>query len=125
MDKLKRRQYARRLMYSYPVLLLLFALVIVLARGAVGIIGKQVESGEVAALEKERATALLARQEDLERKVERLKTEEGIKEEIRERFSVAAEGEHVAVIVEEKPATTTKEAAPLPWYKRFWNAIRY
>lgn len=112
-------------MYSYPVLLLLFALVIVLARGAVGIIGKQVESGEVAALEKERATALLARQEDLERKVERLKTEEGIKEEIRERFSVAAEGEHVAVIVEEKPATTTKEAAPLPWYKRFWNAIRY
>lgn len=112
-------------MYSYPVLFLLLLLMFVLARGAVGVIGKQVESGELAALEQEKAMALAARQEELEDKVERLKTEEGIKEEIRERFSVAEEGVHVAVIVEEKRATTTEEPERMPWYKRFWEAIRY
>ena len=110
-------------MYSIPSLALLALLLFLLARGAVSIIGKQLDSSDLAEAEAMKAEELLVRKAELEDKVERLKTEEGVKEEIRERFNVTAGSEHVAIIVENNQATTTGEEEKKPWYKRVWNAI--
>ena len=71
----------------------------------------------------EKATALVLREQELEEGVSHLKTEEGIKGEIRGRFSVTEEGEYVAVVVDERSASSSTDASSVPWYKRFWAVI--
>ncbi len=67
--------------------------------------------------------AMLAlREQELKENIARLKTEEGINNEIREKFSVTQEGEYVAVIIDDKKTSSSTDSA-LPWYKRFWFAI--
>ena len=65
----------------------------------------------------ERINKLTERQVVLRNKIERLKTERGIEEEIRNNFSVAKVGEQVVNIVEEKPvATTTATSTNSSWW---------
>lgn len=70
-----------------------------------------------------KAATLILREQKLREGIGRLETEEGIKEEIKERFNVTAEGEHVAVIVDRKEVSSSTDPSALPWYKRFWVAI--
>jgi len=69
------------------------------------------------------AVILTLREQELNEDIRRLQTEEGVKEEIKERFSVTQEGEHVAVVVDERRAASSTEEGKLSWYKRFWIAI--
>ena len=66
---------------------------------------------------------LVLRERELKEGIDRLKTEEGLKEEIKERFNVTQEGEQVAVIVDRKEVSSSTDSSVLPWYKRFWIAI--
>jgi cell division protein FtsB len=110
-------------MYSIPTLVLLGLAAFFLTRGAIRVLEKERESAELTRNLEEKAAVLSSREAELGREISRLKTEEGIKDEIKERFNVTEDGEYVAVIVDEKyQATSTPPARP-PWYKRFWNAI--
>ncbi len=123
MQPLQAKGSIKRRAYSLPVLVILVVITLILARG----------TWEV--LSKERATAL--RREDLESRIatmeERnselqdnlafLSTEEGLEGEIRGKFDVSEEGEHVVVIVEPKPETPSGDDIRKPWYRRFWDAI--
>ena len=73
-------------------------------------------------LEKKMATLVL-REQELSEDIARLETEEGIKDEIKERFSVTQEGEFVAVIVDEKGVSSSTDNSTLPWYKKLWSVI--
>jgi cell division protein FtsB len=122
MRELQRKQKLKKILYSLPMLALLAAFTAFLAKGAFGIMKIERRSAErVGSLEAE-ALVLDNRRRELNGEIERLKTDEGIMEEIREKFSVARDGEHVAIIVEEKTRGGEK-AAEDSWYKRFWNAI--
>jgi len=123
MKELQRKHKIRRVLYSIPALILLLVLTIVLTRGAIRVMGKRLESAEYAKELEQRATALVLREQELEESIARLETEEGKEEEIRERFSVTQEGEYVAVIVDDRNASTTTVDTSLPWYKRLWDAI--
>ncbi|MDO8565284.1 MAG: septum formation initiator family protein [bacterium] len=122
MKELQRRQYIKRLVYSWPALVLLVLVAFFLAKGAVGMIAKERQSaGRVAELDA-KATALALREQSLEAGIAKLGTEEGILEEIKDKFSVTREGEYVAIIVDEKSKDKSAENKEI-WYKKLWNAI--
>lgn len=123
MKEFQRKQKARRVLYSFPSLIIVFIVAILLARGAIGILTKERESSARIVDLKERATSLSLREQELREGVTRLQTEEGVKDEIKNKFSVTQEGEYVAIIVDDRRVFTTTDNVKLPWYKRLWNDI--
>lgn len=123
MRELQRRQKTKKILYSVPFLIILLVLTFFLVKGAFGIIQIERESaGKVKALEAE-ALALSSRERELKDEIALLETEEGQVREIREKFSVTREGEHVAVIVESKNVATSTKSGTLNWLKALWKVI--
>ena len=123
MRELQRKQKMRQRLYSLPSLIGLFIIAVLLAKGAVGVINKERESVLRSRELEEKATTLVQREEELKEGIARLETEEGIQEEIKERFSVIQEGEFVAVIVDDRRATSSEDDSGKAWYKKLWSAI--
>lgn len=123
MKELQRKQRIKRLMYSWPALLALLALAVLLVQGSAGVVKKQVESASRVRELESTAADLRERSRKLEENIGLLDTEKGIVEEIREKFNVSGEGEHVAVIVDEEiKATSTERQVEKPsgkWWKVF------
>ena len=78
---------------------------------------------KVSNLEKE-ALALALREKKLEEEVNNLRTQEGIIEEIKQKFSVTREGEHVAIIVNERVKATSSATSTSEWFKGSWQSIK-
>ena len=123
MRELQRKQKMRQRLYSLPSLIGLFIIAVLLAKGAVGVINKERESALRSRELEEKATTLVQREEELKEGIARLETEEGIQEEIKERFSVIQEGEFVAVIVDDRRVTSSEDDSGKAWYKKLWSAI--
>jgi len=113
----------RRIIYSIPSLIILSLVTFLLMRGAIRVVSKEQESSGRSQKLTERAAALVIREQKLKDSVAHLETEEGIKDEIKGRFSVTQEGEYVAVIVDEKVVASSTDNLHLPWYKKLWAAI--
>ncbi len=110
-------------MYSFPSIIVLLVITFFLAKGAVKVMSKEWKSSDQAGGLEGKVATLILREEELRDGIDRLQTEEGIKEEIKERFSVTQEGESVAVIVDRKETSSSTDLSARPWYKRFWAAI--
>ncbi len=70
--------------------------------------------------------ALEERKEILHKNLSRIKTTKGIEMELRKKFDVAKEGEHVIVVIDKevKPAITTeKETGLLYLWHKFKNSL--
>ena len=123
MRELQRKQKVRRIIYSFPSLIVLLIITFFLAKGALGVIDKSLESYRRSKNLEEKAETLALREQKLKEGIARLETEEGIKDEIKERFSVTQEGEYVAILVDDRRLASSTDGEGLPWYKRFWIAI--
>lgn len=123
MKELQRKQKIKKILYSIPSLLLFAVITILLAKGASGIMRIERESaGKVKTLEAE-SQALALREKELNAEIVRLKTEEGVLEEIKEKFSVTREGEYVAIIVDEKREATSTDSIFKNWYAKMVDVI--
>ncbi|OHB09623.1 MAG: hypothetical protein A3H60_00735 [Candidatus Zambryskibacteria bacterium RIFCSPLOWO2_02_FULL_44_12b] len=123
MKELQRKQKMRRIMYSIPLLVILLIFTFFLARGAVRVMVKERESSKRASVLKEKAATLVVREQELQGNIVRLQTEEGVKSEIREKFSATEEGEYVAIILDDRKVSTSTDPSLWPWYKKLWVAI--
>ena len=123
MKELQRKQGIRRIIYSIPSLIILSIIAFILTKGALGVMNKEWTSSERSKDLEEKAAVLVLREQELREGIARLETEEGIKDEIREKFSVTEEGELVAVIVDDQGVSNLAGDSMLPWYKRLWIAI--
>ena len=123
MKELQRRQKVRRALYSWPSLVIILTVTFFLLKGAIKVLNKEYESAGRSRSLEEKAVALVLREKEIKADLARLQTEEGIKEEIKDRFSVTEDGEYVAIIVDEKNNAEDNEKSKWPWYKRLWNAI--
>ena len=123
MKELQRKQRIRRIIYSIPSLIIISIIAFFLAKGALGVMDKKWTSSERSRNLEEKMAALVLREQELREGVARLQTEEGIKDEIREKFSVTQQGEHVAVIVADREVSGSVDNSAWPWYKKFWSAI--
>lgn len=110
-------------LYSLPVLILMLFLSVLLIKASWGVLEKERSSAKKLEELEVRTQELKARQDELTRDLEYLETEEGLAEEIREKFSVVREGEFVAILVSPTENKLEVEEEEAPWYKRFWDAI--
>ncbi|MDO8729236.1 MAG: hypothetical protein Q7K26_05145 [bacterium] len=123
MEKSQRKQRIRRIIYSIPSLIALSFMTFLLAKGAVLVMNKEWQSKAQSKNLEQKMATLVIRERELRENIARLETEEGIKDEIRRRFSVTQEGELVAVIVDDSRVSTSTDSSLWPWYKKFWNVI--
>jgi cell division protein FtsB len=123
MRELQEKQKIKQRLYSTPVVVALLLLTVVLVRGAYAVVMKDRES--IAGMDTLQAKVVdLSNKEfELKSQIASLNTEAGIDEAIKEKFNVAAPGEHVAFIVDPAAASTTSTTTPQVWYKRMWDAI--
>ncbi|MFA6416446.1 MAG: septum formation initiator family protein [Candidatus Paceibacterota bacterium] len=110
----------RRQGWFYLLLFFLIVLNIFLVRGVWRVYQKSRLAGDNYLSAKERLDILTARQKVLTDRLESLKTERGLEEQIRNNFPVVKPGEKVVVIVDSPTttATTTETGNPL------WRAIK-
>lgn len=121
MKELRDKQRFKRYLYSYPSLVIIIIIAFLLARGAAGIFSKERESAQVLKDLEEKNAALASRQESLKGDIASLQTEEGIIEEVRRKFNVIRPGEHLAIVVEEKPSASTTPSGAIDTLKRGWD----
>jgi cell division protein FtsB len=119
----KKSRTFKQVFYSRPVFILLVVLLLVAAHGT----WKIYEKAIIAAEQKDRAAKdladLKAREMDLEAKIASLKTDRGLEEEIRQRFSVVKNGESVVVVVDpstqQGTSTQDTDSGVSFWWHKF------
>ena len=121
MQPFQERKKIRKILYSKVTLLVLFIACALVARGAWGIHQKALIAGS------ERNQALVAQKElqertgELEASLLRLKSEQGIEEELRQKFTVAQPGESVVVVIDE--AEKTGKNTEVGEERSFWSHV--
>lgn len=119
MKEFKQRRKFKKRLYSKFVIFLLIIVIAVLARGTWGIFQKSRESDKKLEISQERLIELRKRQSAVASQIEILKTTTGVEEEIRTKYDVAKEGEHVIIIVQDDEPVEVKESPK--GLKGIWN----
>lgn len=94
-----------------------------LVKGTFGVMLKERASASKVGELEEQSQALELRETELNSEIAKLQTEEGIIEEIRDKFSVTREGEYVAIIVNDRPEATTTEKTVSDRFKEWLEKI--
>ena len=112
--------------HSPLILLVLFAVLVLFTYNMIGLVGKERETARKKDLILSNIETLRNREKTLNSDIEKLKTEEGVEETIRDKYQVVKEGEKMVVIVDnEKKETSvvveTKEHGFIPWLKNLFK----
>lgn len=113
----------KRILYSAPALIILAVLLFLMTKAALGAYRKEAASMNSLRETRSEWQRLKDRELQLSSEVRELQTPRGLEEEIREKFSVAKEGEKLAIVVE---GDKTKEETDVPernFLQRLWDAI--
>lgn len=102
MRNFQEKKGLKRFLQSKPVLMLLFVLVIVFTWNVISLVGKLQETIKNKKIQEEEIYNLQKRREKLSNDIEKINTEKGKEEIIRENFGLVKEGEEVIVIIEDK-----------------------
>lgn len=110
-------------MYSWGSLILLAGLTFLLVKGAFGVMIKERDSAARVETLEEESLRITNRETELKEEIARLQTEEGVMEEIRDKFSAAQEGEYMAIIVDERSTTTKRDLSAGERIKSWWQRL--
>jgi cell division protein FtsB len=116
----QQRRKIRRIFYSKITFVVLILLVLFMSKQVYDIYKKETLSRENLQSISGEYNSLKSRQKMLTSEIDRLKTDEGIEEEIRDKFSVAKPGEQVVVIVD---SSSTVEDSAKNSNVGFWQKI--
>ena len=120
-ERQQSQRKIRRRIYSKTSLFVLFCILILTARGAMNVYAKEKQSQQdLKGVEMQRSQ-LAARAASVREDGDRLRTPEGVEEEIRSKFDVAKQGEGVIVIVDRAPEVTAPENRSM--IQRFWDSV--
>ncbi len=115
---IQQKRKLRFFMYHKFTLGALFLLVLVFVHSTWVVYKKKTESESLMNISKQRVSTLRNRESDLNEKISRLDTEEGIEEEIRSKFTVTKDSENMVVIVPNTDeATATVQKSTSLWSK--------
>ncbi len=120
MQEFQHKKRTRRFLYSFPVIIILVFLLLVLVRGVCGAWEKREYAREKAEEVAVQIDLLKEREAELKAKISRLESEQGKEEELREKFLVGKEGEGVVFIVDPPVSTTTNEESA---ESGFWSGF--
>lgn len=118
----KQRGKTKKKKRSKLVLLALFVMLVLIARGAVNAYSKETDSAaEVARVLKEKET-LQKRYDIISDENDSLKSDAGVESEIRSKFDVAKSGEGVIIIVDKEIPIIEEDKRGV--LKRFWDSVK-
>lgn len=123
MREFQEKKRFRRYLYSKGAVAMLLVLVIFFGRASWGVYKKEQESAANAAQAQVSLKRLEDRQKILTHELNRLKTDEGIEEEIRSKFGVSKPGEQVIIIVDDRKSTTTEPEPEPTWWEKIKGAF--
>lgn len=109
MRKYQKKTGFKRYMETWPAIIAVFALVLIVGWGVVGLAGGLHQTIKNKNIASANLTELKERQARLEYDIENLETIEGKEKIFRENYGLAKEGEGLIVIVEDKDANKDKE----------------
>lgn len=119
MKRFQQKQAYKKLLYSPVVISGLLVICILVTIAAIGMYQKSREARANKLQAQTEYNALIAQEANLENGISKLETTEGIEENLREKYRVGKEGEHLVVITtdagnkkiaEEQLAEMTKES---------------
>jgi len=108
-------------LYSKPFLIFLVVVVILLVKGTWGVLQKERESKRNVAEVSQELVQLSKRKELLQSQIQKLNTEEGIEESLRQKFQISKEGEKVLVVVDRAPTTTQSQNTNI--FQKIWSGV--
>jgi len=111
----------RLFLYSWPVLFILFIVLLLFVYGVFTLFGKMRETAKNKEIAQVRLANLENRKKKLERDIEELSNDKGKERIFREDYGLARPGEGVIVIVDEKNSDIVEIDAEK---KGFWGLIR-
>ncbi len=109
--------------HSPIILFVLFCLLVLFAYNMIGLIGKERETSKKKDLILAQIDTLRAREKSITSDINKLKTDQGIEETIREKYQVAKEGEKMVTIVEEDRGNMVAEEESTKDHS-FWGWIK-
>ena len=111
----------KQIMQSKFFLIFLGIIILVFAFNIFNFINKMVETGKNKNLVEDKIIELEKSKEEINSEINKLKTEKGIEESLREKFGVAKEGENMIMVVEDKnlPVKEKEENS-----SGFWSFIK-
>ena len=120
MSRLKNKNKIKKVIYSWPVLVLLFLMILLVGKGVWGVYKSEKISRQSRQLSGEEYKRLQDRSDLISLEIEMLETEKGIEAEIRDKFRVVKEGEQLAIII--NSADELKEQVKEE-KEKFWTKI--
>ncbi len=105
----QQKKTVRMIMYSKVTLFVLFVLVVLFCRGVWNVYQKEKFSRDGLAVAEKKYADLSVRKDFLESQIQKMKTEEGLEEEIRNKFSVTKKGE-VSVLIVDSSSSTVEDS---------------
>lgn len=121
MKEFQEKRKIKKRVYSKFTILALLIVVILLARGTWGVYKKEKDSRIEMQRVQGELQVLKDRKENLAIGIDRLKTDTGVEEEIRNKFQVAKQGEGVIVIVDKAPTVVPTDDTNI--LKKIWNSV--
>ena len=114
---IQQKRKIRSVAYSWVTLVVLLLLVLVVARSTWIVYQKKQASESMKNVSLQNVEELRLQSEELGSKIEKLKTNTGIEEEIRLKFNVVKDKENMVVIVEDEANTTSTTPKMGLWQK--------
>ena len=125
MKEFQRKRSVKQYLYSPLVLIVLAIVFVVISRTTLGIYQKERQSNQDLALLTQKYQDLSTKSDYLNSEIQRLSTDRGIDQEIRDKFGVTKGDEKMVVIVEpDKNSQGSSSPSSLNLWQRFVNFFR-
>jgi cell division protein FtsB len=113
----------KKRIFSLPMLLILLVVLIIICCSVFGLIKSNNKTRENRDLAFNQLASLQKREQELKSGIEKLKTADGMEENIRDKFRATKEGEELIVIVEDKkdPSVVVEKSGFLAFLKRVFS----
>ena len=108
MANFQEKKNHKNFFHSKPVLVVLSLLLVLFLLNVIKLANKAVETKRNKEIAQAKITELQEQKVKLESNIQKLNTEKGIEENIREKFGLAKEGEGMIVIVDDENKSTTE-----------------
>lgn len=124
MRELENKRKVRKIIYSYPAIIVALFILFILGRAAINAYYKEKLSSENLERVMVDYNKLNDRQALLLKSVETLETPEGIESEIRKKFRVVKKGESIVIVVDDRGSSTASSTASSTEKVGVWSKVK-
>jgi len=120
----QQKRKVRHMLYNRTTLIILGVALLIVMHSTWVVYQKKRQSEEERAISEHRLAELEARDTELKDEIGRIQTASGVEAEIRSKFNVAKESEHVVVLVDDTSSSSTTSTSKAGFWQRISGWFR-